>query len=390
MNGNDAMKLFSVDELLARARRETGLDDFGPDDFLEPLGVLVAGLNEEAQISDARRPMLEARLLRLLKNRLYFARDLAAHPEIRDIDLGSPVVIGSLPRAGSTKLHRMLAAGGDFQYLTLWKVHHFARIPDAADGGVAERIADTRAYEKWVYETSPAMLSGHPQFTDEAEEDQFLMEPTFRHPMVFGMFNSMRYMQWLMQADLRPTFDYYLLQLRYLQWQFGDHRPWLVKTPNHLGSEALLSGIYRQPRFVIPHRDPVQCVPSVTTMTMAYRKLYSDADSSAQLAAGVMGLFQQVTQVHLDWRDANPQAPVLDLAFREITEDGLSAARRVYDFLGMELSTRAEAAMRAWQDDNGLHKHGRNTYSAAGIGTTDAAIREHFAPYRERFAAYIG
>ena len=385
----EEMPPFSVDALLAAASRETGLSDFGPDDFLEPLGVLVAGLNEEAQISAARRPMLEARLLRLLKNRLYMARDLAAHPEIRDIDLGSPIIIGSLPRSGSTKLHRMLAAGGDFQYLTLWKVHHFARIPNAADGGVAERIADTRAYEKWVYETSPAMLSGHPQFTDEAEEDQFLMEATFRHPMLFGLFASLRYAQWIMQADLRPTFDYYLLQLRYLQWQFGGGRPWLVKTPNHLGSEALLSAIYQQPRFVIPHRDPVQCIPSVTTMTMAYRQLYSDYDSSAQLAAGAMGLFQQVTQMHLDWRAAHPQAPVLDLAFREITNDGLAAVRRVYDFAGMALSPRAEAAMLAWQDDNGLHKHGRNTYSAAAIGTTDAAIREHFAPYRERFAAYI-
>lgn len=389
MSRNQAMKLFSVDELLATAGRETGLADFGPDDFLEPLGVLVAGLNEEAQISETRRPMLEARLLRLLKNRLYMAKDLTAHPEIRDIDLGSPVIIGSLPRSGSTKLHRMLAAGGDFQYLTLWKVHHFSRIPDAVDGGVEQRIADTRQYEKWVYETSPAMLSGHPQFTDEAEEDQFLMEATFRHPIVFGMFASLRYAQWIMQADMRPTFDYYLLQLRYQQWQFGGGRPWLVKTPNHLGSEALLSSIYRQPRFIFPHRDPVQCIPSVTAMTMAYRRLYSDYDSSAQLAAGAMGLFQQVTQIHMDWRETNPQAPVLDLAFREITEDGIAAARRVYDFLGMELSPRAETAMRTWQDDNSLQKHGRNTYSAAAIGTTDANIREHFARYRERFADYI-
>src|SRR5690606_15368969 len=96
-----------------------------------------------------------------------------------------------------------------------------SRIPGEADGGVARRIAETREFERWMYATSPAILTGHPQFTDEAEECQWLMEASFRHPIQFGLFESSRYLQWLMQADMSPTFNYFYQQLQYLQWQFS-------------------------------------------------------------------------------------------------------------------------------------------------------------------------
>jgi Sulfotransferase family len=389
------MKPFSIEGFLKTAQQQTGLSDFGPADFMEGFTVFINSINAQGEIGDQHREKFEERILRLLMNRLWFAGDLAEHPEITNEDVASPVVIVSLPRTGSTKLHRMLGASGDFQSLLLWKAHMFARIPDLADGGRAQRIQATRDYEKWMYEVSPEVLTGHPMFTDEPDEDQLLGEFTFHDSYCSGVFNVPAHMQWLMQADMQPRFDYYLQQIKYLQWQekllnpSSSARPWLLKSPIHLGSESDLSNIFKTPRFIFTHRDPVKCMPSIANPVRYMRKMYSDHDTAASLGTAMTGLFGYKAMEHMKWRDANPDVQVLDLSMQEITRDGMGTAQKVYDFLGMPLSPAAKTAIQLWEQNNGIEKHGKNVYTAEGVGTTDDDIGKAFAPYIERYSKYL-
>ena len=386
------MNQLNVDELLKTARQRTGLSDFGPDDFREGLDVLVEGLNTEAGIREDRwEQVTEQRILRPLMNRLWFEKDLNEHPEILDEDLGAPIIMAGLPRTGSTKLHRILAASGGFQTLRFWSANMFARIPGEPDGGRARRIQETRDYEKWLYQTSPGIHQGHPLYTDEAEEDQWMMEATFRHPLIFGTFDSMKYAQWIAQADMRPTFDYFLKQLKYLQWQFGERdKPWLIKTPNHFGSEQFLTGIFdKKPSFIFTHRDPAKCISSIVSTVMPMRALYTARDTSVSFGAGAVAVFTHCANEHLKWRNAKPDCRMIDLAFREISEHGVDTVRKVYDFLGMPFTAGAEQGARNWEQANPKDKHGKAVYSAASLGSTDEALRKAFASYIERFSVYI-
>lgn len=385
------MQPFAIESLLQEATRRTGLSDFGPPDFLEALRVLLESLNGAGSFSEQRRPAVEERLLRLLSNRLWFALDLAEHPEILDEALGSPVFIVSLPRTGSTKLHRLLGAGGDFQTLPFWKVHQFARLPGAPDAGSAQRISATEAYEQWMYATSPEILTGHPMFTHEAEEDQWLGEPTFREPLTAALFNVPAYGEWLMQSDPQPVHDYLVQQLKYLQWQFKPERPtpWLLKSPPHLGNECHLTRAFDRPRFIVTHRDPLACVPSITTTTLAMRRLYDEHADVSGLGPALTGLIAHMANRHVAWRAANPDVEVLDLGFREISGDGIAAARKVYDFCGLDWSDAAERRMRQWERDNHADKHGKNRYSLEMIGVSAETLQNAFASYIDRYIAYI-
>jgi hypothetical protein len=384
------MQKLDVQDLMQKARQRTGLSDFGPADFIEGLRIAASGISSEAGIREDRWDHVRERFLRLLMNRLWFAADLAQHPEILREEVRSPIIIDSLPRTGSTKLHRMLGASRNFQTPVFWTANMFARIPGLADGGGARRIAETRDLEKWMYETSPDILVGHPMFTEEPEEDQWLMECTFRHPLLFGLYDSSSYAQWIAQADMGPTYDYYLAQIKYLQWQMETHpvRPWLLKTP-HLGYEPLLARTFDRPRFIVTHRDPVKWVPSIISTAMAMRRLYSDRDSSAELARGIVQVFSNCAQAHLTWRDGNPDHAILDLGFDAITEDGIGTAKKVYEFLGVALSGAAERKIGDWERRNPRDKYGRATYSAVAAGLSEDEIRETFSAYRHRFANYI-
>jgi Sulfotransferase family len=386
------MEKIDVDKLLKTARERTGLSDFGPPEFMQGLNILANGINTEVNIRADRWDHLRERFLRLLTNRLWFAKDLKDHPEINDEDLGSPIIITSLPRTASTKLHRMLGATGDFQTVPMWQGHLFARIPGLPDGGREQRIKETRTYEKWVYQVSPSMLTGHPMFTDEPEEDLLLGEFTFAHTFIFGMFASMSYAQWVLQADMTKTYDYLLAQIKYLQWQSPSERgkPWLNKTPCHFGNEAHLCRIFKSPRFIVTHRDPAKCIPSITSTTIGWREMYSVGENDANVGAGVTEMFAQGARQHMKWRDSSPQSQILDLSFNEINVDSLGTVRKVYDFFGMTLSPKAEAAVLNWEKNNPRDKHGLNKYSAAAIGTTEENIRKAFTPYIERYSTYTG
>jgi hypothetical protein len=381
--------------LLAQATTRTGLTDFGPDDFLAGLERLIGDLNEGGFVPGERMQALNERLLRLLSNRLWLERDWREHPEIAAEEIRAPLEIVSLARTGSTKLHRLLAASGDFQYLPMWKTHMFARIPGLAAGGESRRIGEVREYESWMLQVSPDIRTGHPMFTDEAEEDQWLMECTFRRVLTAIMFNAAGYAQWLAAQDPAPAYAYLHRQLQYLQWQNRQLRgsaeadkPWLLKSPDHLGCEGWLEGIFPDVRVVMTHRDPVECIPSASVMAKQFLRLYTSIDDPKLVAGALMQAIPRMAQSHLAWRKSTA-APMLDLGFRQITADGPGAARGVYDFLGMELSSRAEQAMQAWEQDNQQDKHGKNQYSLEVSGSTAAGIREVFRGYTDRYSQYF-
>ena len=384
------MKMFDAEELLKTAQEQTGLRDFGPDDFMEGYLRFIASINTQGEISDRHWQPFRERVLRLLQNRLWFARDLAEHPEIADEKIKAPAIIVSLPRSGSTKLHRMLSASGDFQTLPLWRAHMFARIPGLADGGKERRIQETRDYERWMNEVSPDLNTGHPMFTDEAEEDQVLSECTFRDFYCSNVFNVPDYADWLARADTTPRYSYLRKQIQYLQWQEPQRAaPWLLKNVLNLGGETELSRTFEAPRFIVTHRDPGKCMPSIANPVRYMQKLYSDHDTASLLGPALTEIFSQKALVHVKWRASNPEVPVLDLSMREISVDGVGTAQKVYDFLGMPLSAAAKTAIQDWEERNPFEQHGRNVYSAEGVGTTTDDIRRAFAPYIERFAEFL-
>jgi Sulfotransferase family len=104
------MKQLDPEGLLAEARTRTGLSDFGPGHFREPLEVLTRSMREEAQLHAMGLAVQSERLVNALANRLRRIELLRRHPEIADEQVEVGVVILGLPRTGSTLLQRLLAA----------------------------------------------------------------------------------------------------------------------------------------------------------------------------------------------------------------------------------------------------------------------------------------
>ena len=391
------MRRFAVNSLLRSAEESTGLSDFGPEDFREGLEALISSINSNESVSDARWDDAREFLLRLLKNRLWFAKDLADHPEILDQKLLPPVTILPLPRTGSTKLQRMLDASNMFQPLLYWRMFMFARIPGSKDGGAVERLQETKNYEKWLYTVCPDYIKGHPIFAEEPDEEQILNRFTFRAPILTTMFYAPEAARWVGQSDPTPMYRYLLMQLKYLQWQFhrDNVRPWLLKSPTNVGNEShLIDQFGRDQKIICPHRDPVNIVCSIVRTSEYTSSVYSDIlkknkNLAHEKARRIMQMLAVSAEKHIRWREQNTDIEILDLSYRDINRSTVDVLRKVYGFLDLELTSEIEQSVIGWEHDKDRNRFARNTYAAEEFGLTDDQIRDAFQPYIARFSEFI-
>jgi hypothetical protein len=99
------------EELDRQAIRQTGLADFGDPWFRRPLRVLLQSISEEARLNPLGHLNAQVYVLKLLRERLWGEQWFAEHPEIAQRPMAAPVVVVGPMRSGTTRLHRLLAAG---------------------------------------------------------------------------------------------------------------------------------------------------------------------------------------------------------------------------------------------------------------------------------------
>ncbi|MBJ19793.1 MAG: hypothetical protein CL933_10265 [Deltaproteobacteria bacterium] len=115
----ESKAVFEEDVVLATARREAGLADFGDIRFREPLRRLLHSLEHEALLSEAGRTIQFERVIGNLVTRFWAEAFIARHPEILEEEIEAPVVVVGPIRSGTTRLQRLL--GEDPRHLAvLW------------------------------------------------------------------------------------------------------------------------------------------------------------------------------------------------------------------------------------------------------------------------------
>lgn len=375
----------SADQLMATARAMTGIghDD---TDIREPLRRLLESLNAEAELSDEGAVAMQARILRVLCNRLRMLRDIERHPEIEQQRIVQPVILTGAGRTGSTKLHKMLAASGDFQWLPFWQGHSLSLRSGDRGENTDARIRDAQDYIRWFDTQTPEAKFIHPFGVSEPEEEILILEHGMfgLYMMAFAFVPS--FIQWSLEHFL-DQLRFVKRGLQYLQWQFrdSDPRPWVLKCPLYFGAETVLAEVFPDARFVATHRDPVSTLSSQASLVAYFNKAYSDVDRKPLVGRMMLEGQAMAMQNFMDGRSACPDLPVLDVGYSELLNGSLSAVGKIYAHAGMTLSEDSRAAIRGWEHDNAQNKHGVHAHSLADYGLAETEVREKFRPFIERF-----
>jgi hypothetical protein len=384
--------LLDAEELVSASQQATGLRDFGAPDPRESLAQLVRALNGEAQLTPAGMSAKRLSLIRVLSNRLLLQDEFVRHPQLSDERISSPLVIVGLPRSGTTKLHRMIAADPLMQKLPLWRLLYPVRALTAGPGSDRERrIAATDAFVEAIRTRSPALHAAHPMLTHEPDEEYFAMEISFLAHLNTSSFHTPSYEAWLDAQDFDPWYTWLKRLLQYVQHSEGaTGRPWVLKAPHHLGHLPLLYRHFPDATLVHCHRDPAVAVASFCALLYASRVTTSNHARAADVGAYAMRAYPKRIAAYLAARDAGvPGTRVLDVSYKEIVRDAPGVIRRAYATAGLALDEARLEAMRAWDVANEQHKHGQHRYVLSDFGLTETEVARTFREYTRRFNSYL-
>jgi hypothetical protein len=119
------------------------------------------------------------------------------------------------------------------------------------------------------------------------------------------------------------------------------------------------------------------------------RAMFSDDvdpnEIGAQFGAKAIRAIERV----MDVRSRVSRESFIDVLYHDVVADPLKEVRRVYDFIGLDLTPETEAAMQQWRVDNRQTKHGTHNYRLEDFGLSRSGIDPHFEAYREKFGVPI-
>jgi hypothetical protein len=381
----------SVDAVCAAAVARTGLDDFGPDDFRERLGVQLAEMDADDQRTGLGRMLMFGDCTRSAANRLLIHDLLQRHPEIGEIPIERPVIVVGLPRSGTTHLVNLLAADTRFRSMPLWESYEPVPNPEepAEVDGVDPRWTRTQQAWEAMQAGAPFVAAMHPMAPDHVHEENELMAPDFSNYNVEWVARAPGWRDYYLAHDQTPHYAYLKKVLQILQW-YRPRERWVLKSPQHLEQLGPLMATFPDATIVVTHRDPVAVVQSTATMlTYGARTLYRSprpewyrdywTDRIGRLLDG-----------SLRDRDLLPAERTVDVFFHEYMADEMGTLQRVYDCAGIELTDEARAEIEAYRAAHPRGKEGTVVYDLRrDFSTTPEAVRSRFGAYCERFPVRI-
>lgn len=377
---------FDEGAILRSARRQTGLADFGGDEFREPLRQVVAGLDHEARLTLIGRIAARADATALATIRLRLEEDRKRHPEIGEQEITRPLFIVGLPRTGSTLLHHLLGQDPRHRVAQAWEVMFPSPPPERTTYGTDPRIARAAAQLRWLDRLAPGFRRIHPLGAQLALECIAIMSASFLSPRFHTTYRMPTYQAWLEHQDLGPAYAFHRRFLQQLQWRAPGDR-WVLKAPSHMWSLDALFEVYPDALIVQTHRDPLAVIPSVASLTAVLQGAFAADVDPAEIGAEVTHRWTTglARAVQFRARGRVPAERFFDLHYHDLLADPLASVRRIYAHFDIPFTAHAEARMRGHLAGSPQDRHGPHRYSLGAFGLDADTIARRFKDYREFF-----
>jgi len=375
--------VLNIESLEQAARERTGLEDFGTPEYREALAVLLDSALSEGRMNDAGREYLSVATTDHLVNRLEIHDWLTRHPEIEGEAIEPPIIVASGPRTGTTAAGFLLGCDPDNRSLLSWEARRPCPPPERETAACDPRAVAMR--KDMESDQSRAFRRIHIGRGDGPDECHFLLSNAFYSPHYVHLINTPRQYSWATrECDMRIGYRYHEQQLKLLQWRNKRER-WALKNPPHLLYNEEMFTVYPDATLVHIHRDPVEMLGSICSLTRIMRRRNSDEVRDEEIGRHMVEMIVDSMDRTLAFRDSHPDVRVADIPYREFVDTPVVAMQRVYDAAGLPFTAAAEEGMSRWAKQNPQGLHGVHEYDLSEYGVEIGELRERLGRYCERF-----
>lgn len=370
------------DKLLRTARLTTGLSDFGPEDFLEPLDLLIKGYQSSAELNFKGEIGTRVYLHRMLCNRLRLHHYHQQQPQLGQNNIVAPLFIIGLPRTGSTLLHELLAKHSRLRAPTFWETTF---VPGRSAIDRLRQIA-TALQIRTVDLLAPGFRRIHSLGTFRPHECVTLQAQSFRSMQFHAAHNVEQYNAWLSHCDWQPAYTSHQQNLQWLQHEQAPKR-WVLKAPGHLLAVKTIIATYPDATFIQLHRHPAEVIPSMASLYQHLRKPFSDRVNPDEIGRDVTRQWFQGLTSTMELRQTQPlvNRRFIDVDYTDLLADPIDAVRVILKSVDEDLDQATQARMQRYLDRHPKGQHGVHHYRLEAFGLNAAALNEMFADYTRTY-----
>ena len=323
--------------------------------------------------------------------------------EIDKVEIKKPMYIINLPRAGSTRTHRVLA-NDPLSHKVLFYQHLCAgsktmskeariRIGNLIIGQITQDGKDMNKCHNMDNMLVP-------------EEELFFME-ILALTFVFGA-SMPRWEQYRESAFTRNWDDVYEaildeMKMSAIEDGMKENQFFLMKCVQHFMTPIPFFKIMcrdeYEPRIVWIHREPVDQFKSCFYLLLNARARFKGdigEDDMKWLQETILEMnnltLKNALYIREKWIEENPERKkfIFDIAFKEMIVDPVGTSKKIYDYFGMEVSDEMiEGINTTVENKDPQGKHGRKEKKDDEFLISDEEIREKFKWYYEQYSQYL-
>jgi hypothetical protein len=372
------------EDLKARARAQTGLDEFG-DAPMEGLSILCHSLAEEARLAPEGVAFAEKLILSSLTERLKVEDHLTRHPEILDQQVAPILQMIGMPRSGNTALAQHLSEDPRARSILRWEVNDLIPSEEGPRTDSDPRIAKSRAAFEAAFKAMPWRQAILPNNFDDPAEHGVLLGHTFLNLHYPTLYRVPTYEAWLLKQDLTPAYAYLAKILKLLQAQ-RSAAFWNLKLPPDLFGLDAIEAVFPGTKYIWSHRNPVQSMSSVCSLCAALREKQGEAEidkteiGPEQLRFESEGVLRAMAS-----RDRIGEERFFDVYQGDLASDLVGTIAQLYDGLGMEFTEAYRAQLTSRIEHKPRGRFGKHEHHLEDYNLTEAQVLERFQPYVDRF-----
>ena len=375
----------AADELIARARRQTGLVDFGSAPFEGPLRNLLHACREEADLSLFGRFATRWDTVRFLSNLLRLRDEESQAPEILDERIERPIFIAGLPRSGTTFLHSLLAQDHTNLVPQVWQLihpyplHERGTGPDLRPRRVARQL-------RMFGMLAPGFRRMHPIDANSPQECSEITAHVFASLRFDTTYHIPRYRRWLDETGHLDAYRFHKRFLQHLQHQAPAAGQWVLKCPDHIFALAALRAVYPGACVVFVHRDPLAVLPSVARLTEVLRRPFTHHVDKLEIGRQDSERWLAAAELMIEAADEERFAePILHVHHLNLVSDPLETVATLYRHFGRALDPQVAARIGRLVAAKPNGGYGRHRSRLEEYGLDPALERERYARYMQRF-----
>ncbi len=328
-------------------------------DFRERLDLLCRSLREEADLNSLGHTMAYGQITSAIRVRHSLGRLWRQKTGIEKTPIVAPIIVVGQMRAGTTRMHRLLAADPAHAGTCLYHAMNPVR-----------SFPDWRPLKTWLglslaRKINPWMDNMHPFGATRVDEELPWLAHALSPAALEAQYRIPSYVAFSEARDAAPVYAEFERMLRTDAAMMRNAAlPRVLKCPQYAEDLAALLGRFPDARVVVTRRCQDEVLASTISVVASQMAYQSDTADLAEI--------ELEWRRKLDLRDQRVEAalngfdgPVSEVEFNDLGEDWVKQIARVYRELGLDLTEAAMAAMRAEQGraQRSPHHGHRESYS---------------------------